>query len=277
MKLICVDIPDTHEARARWLEQHLIGVQLRELVSELSAVHSARKTSMTLDTLLAGARNHVLNFGLRPLPKDRIQALLRNPALLYELQDLVMIEGGAYWQNLTPDAKLTQRVERSLPIIKKLVVNNSKIVRPNWSRRLVFAGSALAAMLLVALLLVNPWQNRNWGLNKSDVFASNVTHGEYTARLSKAAGEWFDQEPQDRVALAERIADFKRGCEKLLVVEHTPLSSSERAELLKRCKVWIAQLDHLNTDLNAGRNVAEVRADASQIVRKLQGFLAQQG
>lgn len=279
MKLIVASIPDGHVARVRWLEQHLTGLQLRELVSELAAVHGAPKSITTLVDALAGFRDAVLTNGLAALPPERIQRLLCEPTLLFELQDLVLVEGGAYWQALPSEAEHALAVKNGFAALKAKLepARSANILRPTFYRRPLFWCSAAAVVLVAVLgiqqLHVKPPIGPQWGFNNAAIYTNDVAHAEYVNRLSKAAGEWFDAAPADNVALAKRIGEFKHGCEKLLVAPHAQLASAERDELLKRCRNWIAQLDKLQTDLSSGRDLGAVRLNTDSIVRKLQDFL----
>ncbi|MEI6233888.1 MAG: hypothetical protein WCT04_12595 [Planctomycetota bacterium] len=272
MNLIVASIPDGHDARALWLERQLTGLHLRELVSELTAVHGSHPNATTLDDVLLDCRDNVLQKGLVHMPAAQFRALFAHPALMFELQDLVFVEGGSYWQSLPLENDHNRSVKDGWNALKKATTRTTKIVRPSFYRRPMFWCSA-AAVLLVSVLGIQHFRGPQWGFNNAAIYSNDVAHADYVNRLSKAAGEWFDEKPADRVALAARIGEFKHGCEKLLVAEHAPLTPSERDELLKRCRNWIAQLDKLSGDLAAGRDEGAVRLNTDAIVEKLQTFL----
>lgn len=273
MNLIVASIPDGHDARARWLERQLVGLHLREFVSELVAVHGTATDAIALGNVLGDSRDKVLSSGLVSLPAVQLRSLFAHPHLLFELQDLVFVEGGAYWQSLPLESDHVHAVKSGWNALKSATASRAKIVRPSFVRSPMVWGLAAAAVVFAAVLTVQNMRGAQWGFNNDAVYANNVSHADYVKRLSQAAGEWFNEKPSDRVALAARIGEFKRGCEKLLTAEHATLTPAERDELLKRCRNWIGQLDKLSTDLATGRDEGAVRLNTDAIVEKLQSFL----
>src|SRR5215213_8608898 len=101
MKLHVADIPENAADIPAWLEGQLLGPHLGELVAELAAVHRPA-AGATLDEALGDRRGDVLERGLGVLPPARVTRLLTNPWLLLALQELVLVEGGPYWSDVTP-------------------------------------------------------------------------------------------------------------------------------------------------------------------------------
>src|SRR5437868_494885 len=101
MKLVALEIPDDPADLPGWLEGQLLGFDLAALVAELEAVQPpGPKPGATLPKILGGEREAVLDRGLAALPPERLRLLLRRPRLLLDLQELVLVEGGARWQEL---------------------------------------------------------------------------------------------------------------------------------------------------------------------------------
>jgi len=101
-----LDIPDDSTDMAAWLDRQIAGADLHEVVAELAAVHGAAAGRRSADTdevsrWLGPALPEVLARGTGGLDRRRMGELLRTPSLLPGLQELVFIEGGDYWQDLT--------------------------------------------------------------------------------------------------------------------------------------------------------------------------------
>lgn len=102
--LVLSGFPAIRSDLACWLERHLVGGLLAELIAELSAVHSTTaRLKAHLPPLLGGQRKAgVLQHGLAALSERRLVALLRHPRLLMSLQELVLGFGGKYWDTVRP-------------------------------------------------------------------------------------------------------------------------------------------------------------------------------
>src|SRR5262245_17287775 len=114
MSLHAMEIPDDPAQLPGWLEGHLLGLGLAELVAGLTAVHgAARRGGPSLEEVLGQRRQAVLTGGLRELPRDALRQLLLHPQLLLELQELVLTEGTGYWDRpAVPAVDLGEQVER---------------------------------------------------------------------------------------------------------------------------------------------------------------------
>src|SRR5689334_12310020 len=97
MNLILADMPLEADEQVKWIESQITGLDLRALVSELAAVHSAAPPAESLDRVLAEHTSAVLSTGLKALPRDRFQRILKQPRLLFDLQRLVLEKGGEHW------------------------------------------------------------------------------------------------------------------------------------------------------------------------------------
>ena len=100
MNLIALDLPDEIIDWTPWLEQHLVGVHLRDLVQQLEAIQATPNQPMKLDTVLANNLDAVLLNGLNALDERQVVTLVRYPRLLIELQQLVLERGGEYWSSI---------------------------------------------------------------------------------------------------------------------------------------------------------------------------------
>lgn len=99
MSLHIMEIPESQAELAGWLEEHLVGLQLGELVAELSAVHADRNDeNVTLEQLLGDELPAALSQGLGTLSPAKLRGLLQHPRLLLDLQERLLFESGEYWQ-----------------------------------------------------------------------------------------------------------------------------------------------------------------------------------
>ena len=97
MILVSLEIPDDPARLPKWLEDRLLGLDLAQLVAELSAVRDVDQPR-TLEDVLGDRLPQVLAKGLAILSREQIQEFVRQPTLLLDLQTRVAVEGGSYWQ-----------------------------------------------------------------------------------------------------------------------------------------------------------------------------------
>jgi hypothetical protein len=303
MRLIALEIPDDAAALAGWLEGHLVGLDLAALVAELEAVHGAARKPVSLDQLLGSRREAIRERGLAALPPDRLRFLLRQPRLLPDLQEWLLIEGGPYWQHLAADAagrEPRQAIERgwerlaaglagsgdagprAAPFRPDAAVASS--VRRSSGRRWRWLGTlAAAAAVLVALVLAvrGPGPDgrgqpgpvavasKGWGWDRPGALPEDLSREAYLNHLADAAHEWFNQRPDTPLALARRIAEFREGCSVLILSPHRPLPDEDRVWLVEKCRAWAAKLDaHLAT-VEAGQDVLKVRGEVDATINRL--------
>ena len=107
------------------------------------------------------------------------------------------------------------------------------------------------------------------GLEPPGALADDLPPGVYLDRLADAAGEWFKKRPDDPIALARRIGEFRQGCSVLILSPHKPLSAQDRAWLVEKCRAWAAKLDAHLAALEGGASAAKVRDDADATINKL--------
>lgn len=291
MNGVVFTIPDdvSPDALPEWLDWHVVTPGLGQLVAELTAIHGRPPREATLEGVLAGHRPSVLAAGLRELPRDSLTKLLKQPALLVELRDLVFAEGGEYWDRIDPEEVPPERVERIADDVAAAIEGESKSVQPTrvpLYKRPIAVGFATAATVLLGVYLLD-WRNRPdprpvetakatgvpWGWASAGGLPKAGTDAEAFAHLSKSARQWFDERPETPAALAQRLSEFRQGCTALQLSANLPLTDGEKAELLKRCKNWSAEFDKLLSRLEETRDVPAVRKDADDLVNKLGKYL----
>lgn len=284
---ISLDIPETQRELVAWLESHLLGMQLGDLVSELQAVHElggltspARlgSNSASLEQVCGGKLANVLQHGLGTLDVDQLRQLLQHPQLLLSLQDEIVQHGGEHWMQ----RPLRREEEVALASQWKLLesVMSPPVIAPAPAavQRGWFGRAAIAAVLSAAATLTIAFSLRDrlvpgpapgWGWEKPGALAVRLPPREYLNHLADAAQDWFKKRPENAPDLARRIAQFRQGCSTLILAEHAGLAPADRDWLRERCRAWATKLDGHLAAIEAGDDVAAVRAAADETVNKL--------
>jgi hypothetical protein len=292
MRLIALEIPDDPSALPGWLERQMTGLDLGALVAELEAVHGPRPAEPgALDRVLGDRRSEVLERGLSALPPDRLGRLLRRPRLLLDLQALVLVEGGSHWRNLGPaEAGHREAVERGRARLARFLAGEAEgeggrprpetraPARPGlWPRSRWFVSLSTAAAVLAALAVFDRTRPpvavvtapEGWGWARPGALPGDLPRIAYFERLVDAATEWYRARPDDPLALARRINEFRQGCSVLILSEHRPLSADDRQWLVEKCRAWAARLDAHLAAVETGDDPIKVRAEVDETVRKL--------
>jgi hypothetical protein len=297
MRLLAMDIPDDPAELPGWLERHLVGLDLAALVAELEAVHGLPTGPVpTVRDVLGDRLDTVLAGGLERLPHEVLGRLLRQPRLLLELQEQVLVAGGDYWDRVDrPSADLDAGIGRDREWLDAFLRSPDGIkpatdVLPRfapgaWYRRPWFVGLATAASVLVlvgAYELQRPTPDKQlviaesgWGWNRPGAVRQDLPAPAYLGRLADSATEWYQKRPDDPVALARRISDLRQGCSVLILAEHKPLPAEDRKWLAEKCRTWAAKLDSHLAAVEAGEDPLKVRAGVDETVRNLVEALRQ--
>ncbi|MFM9960449.1 MAG: hypothetical protein ACKV2Q_04405 [Planctomycetaceae bacterium] len=297
MKLPVLDMPDDPQLIPGWLERHLKGLELGELVAELGAVHGPPDSPTTLDELCGADLPNVLEHGLTALPREHLRRMLKQPELLLELQERVLIDGGTYWESLPLEPELVaavhqgwQRLSSNLGLSASVehisdLFKADSVTSPNnastletgvtttslrRTRRLVFAAAAVMLTALGLWLFPKPQQQPlAWGWNRPGTFAADVTPDQYLDRFADRADEWSQRPHETREQLRADLTDFRVACRKMLDTDHTLLPDREQAELKGRCQKWLKKFEAQLVALDAGDDVAEIRKQADDTVQLL--------
>jgi len=279
MNIQAFEIPDATLELANWLEQRLVSMHLRELVTDLSAVHGSISGTTRLEDLLGDQRGSVLADGLRALTREQLQTLCMEPRLLLELQEVVLASGGPYWlQNVSDNDAITTFVEQRRPQLLSGSDNVKKIMgvepRSAWYLRPIFVSMVTAAAVLVACTLYVHYlrpapAQAVFGWNRQGLFAEGLSREAYFITLADAANEWFDVQPREPAELAARIGQFRDGCSRLILAEHQPLPKADQIWLREKCRAWGEKIDGLRIQLESGESPEVVRSAMDETVRKL--------
>lgn len=301
MNLYALEIPDDEAHLADWLERHLVGLHVTELVRQLEVVQGAAPADAprTLADALADRLPRVLDEGLGTLPPAQLQSLLRQPQLLLELQEQVCMGGGSYWSGVTRSAEhlelasdgwrrlqtvlqtsggktdaITTAFESAAPKTVSPVTSSVTISAAHSQRRrrlwlVGLVSFAAAAVVLVAVTLSNRASHQPWGWEKPGVFAAQLSAPEYLNHVADTAQEWFRKRPDTKEGLLERLHQMRRGCDALQAAQHAQLVAADKDWLLERCQVWAKKFDDQIAALEAGQSVTDIRSAADETVNKL--------
>ncbi|NQV24935.1 MAG: hypothetical protein HQ518_11260 [Rhodopirellula sp.] len=270
MRLLSLDIPDNHAELARWLECHLVGLELRDFIVELEAISETQKVHSNLTELLGKELPSVLESGLVVLSPIHLRALLANPKVLFELQERVLIDGGGHWESLPISDVHQQAVNRGWERLQ--TTEPSAPTKPAWQQRSLQSAAAIAAMVIFGggiVWLNQPPAGPSWGWDRPGALTVELSGQEYLNHLADSADEWFKKPRDTKVALAKRLSDFRHGCDTLIEAPHRQLSDENRQWLVEKCKAWSGKLDDHLTALSAGDSVAKVSQAADETINKL--------
>ena len=283
------EIPDDPAELAPWLDRYVVGLDLAELVAELSAIHpDLDPDTDSLDHVLGHRRGEVLERGLSALPHQALGRFLQRPRLLFELQDEILLSGGSYWDGLAEPTPLGDSLtRRGKSRVDALFRSQSDMLeieeddpdsgliildRPWWRRPAYFLPAA-AALVAVSLLVFQQFGRESepppWGWNKADALAELDRPDLYLNQLANSAEDWFRRRPEDRAGLILRIEQLQQGCSRLISAPHKPLAPEDRAWLVERCQAWSAKFAAQLQSLRDGRDPLEIRGETDATIRKL--------
>ncbi len=274
MKFLAFDIPETQAEAARWLEGHLVSLQLPDLVTELAAIHGPVSHTESVRAILGGALPLVLAYGLEraELEAHIFRRLLREPLLLLELQELVLTDGGPFWRALESHSGVVARVEENWRRLKTRLPHRADEPMPppraaSWYARpwpwvLVVLAAGLGFGACFAWL--RGWErspqplpqqpsqeslSAPWGWNKPNATAAAESPQAYLNRLADLVEEWKSVAPQPdapdvEAKLMTRLAELRGGAARLQVAAH-PLPTEKRQQLQTKAREWGKEIDKL--------------------------------
>lgn len=158
MKLLTLEIPDDPALAPEWLESHLMGLDLHQVVTELSILGDTDDaTSASLTDVLGDRAAEVLQLGLRSLSTEQVRRFLKQPQLLLDLQRLVLDQGGEYWTTVPerPDAR--EKSRRAWENVKAAIhasAPKSELARPAPGLRHPWIIAGIGWLSAVAVFLV---------------------------------------------------------------------------------------------------------------------------
>ncbi len=230
--------------------------------------------------ILGSNAQAILESGLSVLPRSALQDLLRNSSLLLELQELVLVEGGAYWSELPVKGEYREALNRGWERLSQKIASHTQVQRRGFLRRVLpyaLTNLATAAAIIVAFftfpLGLPQATAKAWGWQKPDAFPTNLDRSSYLNRLADEADEWFNKRPDNPAAAAKRILEFRQGCSFLLLADHSSLTPADRDWLKEKCRKWSETLDSTLVSLEKNQDTAAAIAAVDAMVRNLSNAL----
>jgi len=281
MNVIALTIPERPDEQISWLERHLLGPDLGLLAAELSAVHGDREPPESVAELLGPHKSALLERGLAALPRSTIRELMRHPAHLLDLQELVLIEGGEYWEQLLNRPEVTDAIAAP-PRNAAMPKGKSGTWRGYFAAALVSAVAVAAVFVVVDPVqwmrpkdVVQAKTERGW--NRADTFANEATATAYLQKVAKRSEEFSSSGEAGTEQVLARIGEFRTGCSRFLLASHSQLPPEMRDDLKKRCRKWSDELDKQRIALETDPSKAAViSGEIDALVARLAGVLRKQ-
>lgn len=302
-----LSLPNERTEWAVWLEQQLIGTELKKTIEQLVVLGGNNPAAISLEDWLGDDRSIVLERGLQEdFSQSRIESLVRNPTLLLELQELVLLEGGEYWLRV-PMSRLQQ--DNADSVIKKMVSQIAQGLLPvtvqtntrsnqdliskqagNSDKQIVRATATaekgnrarwwisayiVAAAAAITLFVFNPF-----ALFQEDRFfaALELQSAVATPQLAlermaqRVQDDWVDG-LQDPKALKQQLVSFRNSCDYLidgsLVKSLDGLPNETISDVRQRCSNWKKKSSELIAAIDSGKAVVDIQRDADKMIETL--------
>ena len=273
-----------------WLESALMSPRLPEVADGLRWLLGPPGQPTSLPVVLGEYYSGVLAEGLGSLPPERLNALLRHPELLGELQDELLLAESPYWdgllQQLVPElpplvaaaghlpalatADAAPNVTSSPPVASTTRGAGPSAVRTGW-----LAAVAAAAAVWGAVVYW-PGETR-WGWQRPEVLNAQVSGPEYLRLLRDQAPEVPGDNVKSPAELDRWLNRVLVACQALKEAPHPQLSEDDRLWLQERCGKWIEKLEKQRESLRSvdvdTLAFNQIRADSFQIIRDLREAL----
>ena len=230
------EMPESAADLGPWLDRTLMSPGLVNVVDELAVIHHAPEESLTVEEArdwLGKDVAAVLERGLGVLEDARLRQMLVRPSLLPAIQELVLVEGGAYWNSLMPPARrrmpttVTQKpVPRWLFMVVPLAVAASvaAFVAVDMQRQPAVQPPIAAPDLVVTRGADTSLQNaevtahKPWGWNRDDLPDAESGPANLLGDLADALSEWFRvtaTDGGDRDSLRLHLSEVWAGCQQV--------------------------------------------------------------
>jgi hypothetical protein len=288
-----LEMPDSPAELGDWLDRAIMGGNLPSIIDELSVVHGVADDEVSVEKArewLGDSYDAVMDRGLCAISQSRLKHLLVHPNMLVAIQELVLLDGGVYWNNLIAEDRLAA-AERQLP-------HGQRISR--WWL-FAFVPVALAASLALFVTydfgrapeLLGPMGRRDvavmrgggvlhefspaegdelWGWSRPDLLDGIDSPREIPPRLADTLGEWFDVSTaaeSDVQALTLRANELWAGCEQVSSQPLDGLSPVSKEKIAAAISALQRKLEAVLKDLDGplpeGRESAIVTAARKSI------------
>ena len=293
MTLIALELPDEIRDWPTWLENQLVGLQLRELVQQIELIGGELDEPLpAIDSVLGDRRQAVLDEGLTVLDESQLRAVVRHPRLLLTLQEMVLVHGGRYWRTVERTQEHARLVSHQW---QNLVVNldrnaaslgiNEKtdptatystptVDRPLETTYTTHRGwlmglAALAAttLLIFCFPLFRTTDGRFFAAR--EIRESQMVGKDYLQLIGNRIQNDWKSDLDDQRAFANQLKELRNSCDVLLALDLHQLNPTIAADLKKRCQNWKAEFSKHIAELASGTPLVDVRAKSNALVDRL--------
>jgi hypothetical protein len=254
MKIAFCEIPDDENDWPAWLERRLVRLDLFQLAEDLNTLRGEREyPPETLESVCGQSLDKVLLHGVRSLSTRQISLLMRQPELLLELQDVVLSQGGVYWDQVSNAEREASKVSLSGNQSSTFLLDEEHkvVVRQNSPTSWPYRRASLAAVAATIFIAIGVWISRpvpssggGWGLDNPELLSANVSGELYFKKLADAAATFPKKGLDTKDNALKRITEFKAGCYKIARATHPQIKNIKARQLLTlKCEEWSAKLD----------------------------------
>ena len=282
---LILEIPDSDEDRATWLENQLVSKRLPEVVAQLiafkqiAAKDATTTKTLDLDEFVRKRGDALYQDGLKAISADDLHRLLQDPESLFQLQTLVFAHGSTYWDRII-QADPVRASQVLATGMEKEAAASSISKTPSSSKVFWWASLAAAAvvMLVVGFQVLSGRSNDlSSELAAASILGSNASAPEYFTQIADAGQAWNEIVYSDQTELLDGLAKFSVGCQKLIDAPHRPLGAKQKQWLKDKCGNWKAKIDSVHDRLAIKEiSFAQAREETKQVVEKLVTALREQ-
>lgn len=290
-----LDIPESSADLGPWLDRLVVSPTLADAVDDLSAIHDATEGNLAVEE----ARNWlgsnvaaVLEQGLGVVGNERLRELLMRPALLPAIQEIVFVDGGAYWNRLVAESPFDDPRPQASQ------------ARPRWL--FVMAPLAIAASIAAFVAVemrVGPKAGRNnhdpdltvmrgtngdsapakddalqpWGWNRMGLVDDVAESAAVADRLASALEDWFTVTAtggdSDLATIRSQTEELWAGCEQVLALPFVGMAPEFRKEVRSRITLFQKRLQALLQQVDDGESTNKAPVVAADIKREVDSLV----
>lgn len=300
-------LPDERVKWGDWLEQQLIGTELKKTIEQLIVLGGNNPAAISLEDWLGNDRSLILESGIQKnLSQARIESLVRNPTLLLDLQELVLLDGGEYWLRVSMSRPqqdnadfiiknmVSQLAQRHPPtsvqanilsdqdlVNKQASTSDKQIVRANTTAGnenraswWIWA-SMVATAAAIMLIVFNPFtlSQESKFFAAAELQSSVATPQLALQRMAQRVQTDWANGLQDPKALKQQLVSFRNSCDYLidgpLVKSLDGLPAETISDVRQRCSNWKKKSSELIAALDSGKPVTDIQRDADKMIETL--------
>jgi len=301
-------VPDDPAEIPRWLERRVMAPDFGLFVAELQA-HFPAEANAPCQALFNRWLPVALAEGFDSIPLNALSQLLRHPAELAAVQERIVVDGGAYWDEVAEQSdELIGAVENGRQSLDRIFAANTASTRAKRSsppksstamkatpsgalkqehgrgyKLWAYVSTGIAACLVVALGLLAfrepaeirvPKAQIAWGWGKPTGLAADQSNAKsYLNKLADNVEEWSLDRPSDRSGVGMRISELRAGCTRLIHSAYGPLAADDKKWLLDHCREWAKKFDEHQQQLDGGADPILVRSEMDETVRTIAAAL----